>query len=113
MAEIDEVSRMLGELSGQVAALMRQSENNEKNARGRWSAVHKRLDEQDETLGSVVTDVRYMKTAIAEDLKPVTDRVRRWEQQGIGALAIIGIGGSVFGGIILWALGSLGIIKLP
>ena len=111
--EIDEVSQLLGQLSGKLDALTRQAENNDRNARGRWAAVHKRLDDQDEALGKVVGDVRYMKTAIDDDIRPVTDRVKRWEQQGMGALAIIGVGGSAFGALVLWVLSQLHIVKLP
>ncbi len=111
--EIDEFSQKLGELTGLVSALIRQSENNDRNARGRWAAVHKRLDDQDEALGKVVGDVRYMKVAIDDDIRPVTDRVKRWEQQGMGALAIIGVGGSAFGALVLFVLSQLHIVKLP
>jgi hypothetical protein len=89
--EIDEVSQKLGELSGQVAALIRQSENNERNAKGRWANVYARFDEQDRVLVETAAanketadEVRYLKDLIVDDVKPVTDDVKRWRLMGMG-----------------------------
>jgi hypothetical protein len=116
--EIDEVSQKLGELSGQVAALIRQSENNERNAKGRWANVYARFDEQDRVLvetaqanKETADEVRYLKDIIVDDVKPVTDDVRRWRLMGMGALAVTGLGAASIGA---WAWGLIqALLNLP
>lgn len=111
--DIDEVSRMLGELSGKLDGLVRQAENNERNAKGRWSKVYDRLDAQDTLLDGVTSDVKYMKDAIETDIKPVTDEVRRWKLMGMGALAVTGLGAASIGAFGVWAAQNLFNVKPP
>lgn len=109
--EIDEVSRLLGQLAGKLDALTRQAENNERNAKGRWANVYARFDEQDRVLvetaqanKDTADEVRYLKDIIVTDVKPVTDDVKRWRLMGMGALAVTGIGAASVGA---WAWGAV------
>lgn len=109
MADLDEVSRLLGSLESAVSNLGR-----------RFDRLESRMDERDSTLGEMqdvadraANDLRYLKDVITSDVKPVTDQVKQWRQMGLGALGIIGIGGTAFGAGVLWLLGQLGWIKLP
>lgn len=43
--DIDEVSRLLGELGGKLDALTRQADNNERNSKGRWKTAMPRAVE--------------------------------------------------------------------
>ena len=120
LMEVDQFSRLLGELSGKVDSLSRQLDNNEKNARGRWSNVYNRFDEQDKVLTGIVTaardtneEVRYLKDTITKDVKPVTDEVRQWKLMGMGALAVTGVGAASIGAALLWVWQNLTHIKLP
>lgn len=107
--DIDEISHLLGQLGGKLDALNDQFKDNAKATRVRWTGVHARLDSQDKVaaellhrLDNTVEEVRYLKEVIDKDVKPVTDDVKRWRLMGMGALAIVGIGGAAFGSGLLW-----------
>lgn len=109
MAGLDDVSRLLGSLESAMSDLSR-----------RFDRLETRMDERDTTLSDMqdvadraANDLRYLKDVIADDVKPITDQVKQWRQMGLGALGIIGIGGTAFGAGVLWLLGQLGWIKLP
>lgn len=107
--ELDDISRVLGGIESTLKDFGR-----------RFDVLERRGEQHDTTLDDIqanaerlASDVRYMKTMITEDLKPVTDDVKRWRVMGLGALGVIGIGGSAFGAGILWLLDQVGWIKLP
>lgn len=100
--DIDEVSRLLGELGGKLDALTRQADNNERNSKGRWKTVYDRLDAQDQLIESAANDIRYMQKVIVDDVKPVTDEVKRWKLMGMGALAVTGLGAASIGAGFVW-----------
>ncbi|MBP2236246.1 hypothetical protein J2Z31_002760 [Sinorhizobium kostiense] len=47
-------------------------------------------------VGELAGSTTAMRGDIAE-MKPMTDHVQRWKRMGIGALTVIGIGGTVLG----------------
>lgn len=117
--DINEISHSIGELSGKLDSLMTQFRDNEGAARDRWAKVYERLDKQDALLGdtrysleTLQSHVEDLKGTIENDIKPVTDDVRRYRAMGLGALGIIGIGGSAFGAGVLWLLSQLGWVKV-
>lgn len=101
-AEIDEISRLLGQIESTVGDLNR-----------RFGTFERRIDDQDDLLAQTAEHVRYLKDVVINDIKPVTDEVTRWKFQGLGALGVIGIGGAAFGAAILWLLNQLGWVKVP
>lgn len=107
--EMNTLNRLLGNLEAGVEALGK-----------RFDRLEERMDERDYTLNdmqnaadAVARDVRYLKDVITDDVKPVTDDVKRWRLMGMGAIGIIGVGGAAFGASVLWVLNQLGWIKLP
>lgn len=108
-SEMNTLNRLLGNLEAGMEALGK-----------RFDRLEERMDERDDTLNDMQTaadgvarDVRYLKDMLTDDVKPVTDDVKRWRMMGLGALGIIGIGGTAFGAGVLWLLNQLGWIKLP
>lgn len=110
MNELDGISRLLGNIESTIAGLTR-----------RFDRLESRMDERDETLadihntlGAAVEDTRYLKKVLLEDIKPVTDDVKRWRLMGMGALAIVGLGGAALGSALLWVWDNiLNKFKLP
>lgn len=60
------------------------------------ATVHKRMDEIVDSVAKVKTDLGEAKKDIV-DMKPVTEDVRRWKLMGLGALGVVGIGGTALG----------------
>lgn len=107
--ELDEISRVLGGIESTLRDFSR-----------RFDRIETRDEQRDEALNiiqdqveSLVTDTRYLKEVLVDDVKPVTDDVKRWRLMGLGALGIIGIGGTAFGAGMLWLLNQLGWVKVP
>ena len=98
--ELDGISRLLGNI-----------ENAVENLSNRFGRLEERMDEADESrdtvrreVAAIANDTRYLKEVLMLNVKPVTDKVKQWENMGMGALAIIGIGGAAFGALVLWVL---------
>lgn len=96
--ELHDISRLLGNLESGLASLNH-----------RFDQLEARMDDRDDTLAAMrdtleanTNDTRYLKDVLLHDIKPVTDDVRRWRLMGMGALAIVGLGGAAMGGAVLW-----------
>ena len=93
MSELDGMSRLLGNIESSISNLGR-----------RFDRLESRMDERDETLsdiqavaGAAGDDIRFLKDVISNDIKPVTDDVKRWRLMGMGALAVTGLGAASIG----------------
>jgi hypothetical protein len=104
MGEVDaSVHQTLGQLLAEVTNLrtdirsvkdeMRRSEDKSDVSR---AAVHKRMDEIVSRVGSLEASAAATQEDISE-MKPVTEDVRKWKLMGIGALGVVGIGGTAIG----------------
>lgn len=89
------VERDIGALLAQVRGI---TETLSKQDQSRAN-LHKRVDdlksdffEMKSGIGQITKDV--------QDSKVVTDEVKRWKQRGMGALAVVGLGGTAFGVVI-------------
>jgi hypothetical protein len=96
--ELHDISRLLGNLESGLASMNH-----------RFDKLEDRMDERDDTLSDMrdtleanTNDTRYLKDVLLKDIKPVTDDVRRWRLMGMGALAIVGVGGAAIGSTALW-----------
>lgn len=54
------------------------------------------MDDIVDEVGDLKSDVAVVKKDVS-DMKPVTDDVKRWKLMGMGALAVVGIGGTALG----------------
>ncbi len=97
------VHRQLGELTAGMRGLqdsIRRLEEASRRAEDKAAlsrtAVHQRMDQLVDRVGEIEASVTTIGTDVAE-MKPVTDDVRRWKMMGIGALGVIGIGGTALG----------------
>lgn len=98
----------LATLSAQVAGLRedlkeserRQSETNKQADQSRKD-LHKRMDMLTNRTGRVEGQVESIQKAL-EDVKKTTDKVKQWEQRGIGALFVVGIASASLSGTIVY-----------
>ena len=97
--DIDEISMMLGDIKASLRSILADN-----------SKLSNQIDEQEDTLRDLVSkltstaaDVRLMRAEI-DDMRPVTDDVKRWRTMGVGALTVTGIGAAWIGsnGAWLW-----------
>ncbi|WP_454850493.1 DUF1515 family protein [Rhizobium binxianense] len=80
--------RSLQEANRRFEDMMRRSED--KSAESRAS-MHRRMDEFVDRIGKVETNV----TTVQDDvrgMKPTVEKITAWEQRGIGALFVVGVG---------------------
>lgn len=104
------VHRQLGEIAATLHALQSSIERVVEEARRSQdksdtsrAAVHRRLDDVAGQVAGLDAAMTKVKSDIT-DMKPVTDDVKRWRLMGIGALAVVGIGGISLGAAIAGAL---------
>lgn len=88
--------QQMGEVLAEVRNLrdaFRQSEIKSDSSR---AAVHSRMDQLVDRLGKVEGNVAAVQEDVSE-MRPVTDDVKRWKLMGLGALGVVGIGGTALG----------------
>ena len=90
------VHQQLGMLLAKVESLHEAYRRSEDKADASRSSMHRRLDEVVDRVGKVETTVVSVQDEVNE-MKPVTDDVRKWKMMGMGALAVVGIGAAAFG----------------
>lgn len=102
--QLDQISEAIGALRSEVGGLRRDFQEAERRqmastqrADQHRSAIHKRVDDLVDEVGEVKTKVEVVTTDVA-DAKAVTDKVKMWEQRGVGALFVAGIAGTAVGG---------------
>ena len=112
-SKLDEISEAIGGLRAEVQALRRdfqasedRSVSSSRRADEHRAAVHKRVDDLVHEFGDIKTNVETMRNDVA-DSKEVTDKVKQWEQRGIGALFVTGlasaaISGTLVGVVVYW-----------
>lgn len=103
--------QQMGEMLAEIRNLrdaFRQSEIKSDSSR---ASMHKRMDLLVDRVGKVEGSVAAVQEDVSE-MRPVTDDVKRWKLMGIGALAMIGIGGMAMGVTFADAIRRLGIFVL-
>lgn len=86
MADLDEMSMMLGEIRAGVAHAVAWMEKHEKADQDRFDRLACRLD--------AMTGHADRLLVIEEQIAPLqvqSEKIKRWEQRGIGAVAVIGV----------------------
>lgn len=114
MPEIDvAVHQTLGQLlaevenlNHEVSAIRTEMHQSEQKSDASRSAMHRRVDELVDTVGKVETGLAAAQKDIT-DMKPVTEDVRKWKLMGIGALGVVGIGGTAIGVALAGALENI------
>lgn len=111
--KLDDISVAIGDLRAEVRGLRRDIEASDadradatRRADEHRATIHRRVDDLVSEVGDLKTDVAGVQKDVA-DMKPVTDDVRRWKLMGLGALGIVGIGGTAFGVLLSKPLESL------
>lgn len=103
--------QQMGEVLAEIRNLrdaFRQSEIKSDSSR---ATMHQRMDMLVDRVGKVEGNVAAVQEDISE-MRPVTDDVKRWKLMGIGALAVIGIGGMAMGVTFADAIRRIGAIIL-
>jgi len=110
VSQENQIFKLLGQLEAtaksiddKVDALKTEALRSESRSDQHRANLHRRLDE-------VVSDVSEIKEEVSgttsrldavqltvDDTKKVTDEVKRWKLMGLGALGVVGIGGTALG----------------
>lgn len=108
-ADDGDIQRTLGQLVAEVQSLKASTDKADESRRH----VHRRLDAMTADMHGIKADVGAMKADVA-DSKKVTDEVKRWKLMGMGALAVVGLGGTAMGVLIVGALERLAqMLRVP
>lgn len=100
---LNDIYKSIGILTAEVQGLRRDMESSERRAAlgnreadEKRAAVHRRMDDIVAEVGDIKTDIATI-TEQVKDSKIVTDEVRKWKLMGLGALGVVGIGGTALG----------------
>jgi hypothetical protein len=88
--------QQLGMLIAEVKNLREDLRRAEDKSDASRASVHRRMDDIVGRVGNIEGAVTQVNDDIT-DMKPVTDDVKRWKQMGVGALFVVGIGGTALG----------------
>lgn len=103
MTDSSNHDRILGTLLERTDMLVKA---NEKADAGR-KAIYEKQDAIEARLARV-EEKQEAHTADMADVKKVTEDVKRWRLMGLGALGVVGIGGTALGAALVGALDWLG-----
>jgi len=106
MTTNNEIFDRLGQLTAEMKAVSEHLSRQDQKSEASRANMHRRLDEVVLRVGYLESDMNAVKTTTSE-VKVVTDEVVEWKQRGMGALAVIGIGGAVLGGMTVWFWGQI------
>ncbi|TCN30363.1 DUF1515 family protein [Sinorhizobium americanum] len=90
------IHQQLGTLIAEVKNLrddFRRSEDKSDRSR---TKTHERIDDLVDRIAKIETAIVTQREDI-DEMKPVTAQVRKWQLMGMGALAVVGIGGAAMG----------------
>lgn len=100
---LNDIYKSIGILTAEVQGLRRDMESSERRAAlenreadEKRAIVHRRMDEMVMEIADIKTEIAGI-TDQVKDSKVVTDEVRKWKLMGIGALGVVGIGGTALG----------------
>ena len=101
---LERIFGAIGSLNSEVTALRRDLQNSVSAAKDdvrradeRRAEIHDRMDEIAKTVDNIELDITQVKHDLAvtksdvSDSKEVTDKVKKWEMMGVGALAVTGM----------------------
>ena len=112
-ADLNQIYEAIGSLRSEVKNLGQKIDRADANASDgarradeHRTAIHKRVDDLASDVGEIRTTVGAVKD-MASESKRITDKVREWEQRGVGALFVTGIASAaisstVIGFIVYW-----------
>lgn len=100
------VHHQLGALIAEVKNIREDIRRSEDKSDASRSSMHRRMDDMVDRIGKVEGAVAQVNDDVTE-MKPVTDDVRKWKLMGIGALGVVGIGGTALGVSIAGFLDNL------
>jgi len=96
-SKLDDISEAIGGLRAEVKNLSRQMVDSNRRADQHRAAIHRRVDDLVEEVSDLKSDVTGVTGSVSGlradviDAKAVTDKVKMWEQRGVGALFVTGI----------------------
>lgn len=99
-ASMTAVQDGLSAMKAAVEKAADRADERERIADKKRALIHQRMDRMERDISDVKAEVSAVHD-VAHGAKRVTDKVERWEQQGKGALFIIGIGGTAFGASLM------------
>lgn len=106
MSETAQIFEAIGSLTEAVNGLRRDFEKFDRVSSENRLLVRERLNDLSERMATVETKISAIRQDIAEDVMPTIEKVRIWEQRGIGFLAAAGMVGTSLGAMLtalLWS----------
>lgn len=104
--KLDEISKAIGGLEQAVIGLRNDLQQSETRSIDHRANLHRRVDDLVSDVGDLGVKVASMEATVS-DSKTVTDDVKRWKLMGIGALAVVGIGGTALGVMVANSLEAI------
>lgn len=100
---LNDIYKAIGALDANVAGLRRDIDASENRAAAenreaddKRAVVHRRMDELIDEFGAMKIHMASVSTKV-DDSNAVTDQVKQWKLMGLGALGVVGLGGTAFG----------------
>jgi len=97
MSETAKIFEAIGGLTEAVNGLRRDFEKFDRESSENQLIVRQRLNDLTERMATVETKISAVKQDIADDVMPTIQKVKIWEQRGIGFLAAAGMVGTGIG----------------
>jgi len=104
--KLDDISEAIGHLRAEVTGLRRDLQQSESRSVEHRSTLHRRVDDLVADVGDLGAKVASMEATVS-DSKTVTDDVKRWKLMGMGALAVVGLGGTALGVMVANSLEAI------
>lgn len=104
--KLDEISEAIGGLEQAVIGLRNDLQASESRSVDHRATLHRRVDELVSDVGNLSVKVASMEATVT-DSKAVTDDVKRWKLMGMGALAVVGLGGTALGVMVTNSLKAI------
>ncbi|WP_051321106.1 DUF1515 family protein [Rhizobium mesoamericanum] len=99
----------MGEVLAEVRNLRDAFRQSEIKADSSRAAVHQRMDQLVDRVGTLEGNVAAVKEDVSE-MRPTVDDVKRWKLMGLGAIGVIGIGGMAMGVTFADAIRRIGAV---
>lgn len=90
------IHQLLGSLTAEVKNLRDDLRRYEEKSDRSRSKTHERIDDLVDRISKIEVALVGQKADI-EEMKPTVEQVRKWRLMGMGALAVVGIGGAAMG----------------
>ena len=98
--------QQLGSLTAKVDMLLEAVRRSEEKSDVSRASVYRKMDDISERVSKVETSLAGVQEDVAE-MKPTVDQVEAWQQRGVGALFVVGVGASAVTFVLTQYMGNI------